>query len=188
MQVARFWQVLYILLYGSAFAKGFSTNHRRISKAQFQCFLMRASENGQNGKELVLIKRRELIGLGLGASAGFLMGSSSAQAAGLPPEEKPRLCDDVCVKELENVWWGYIAPSIFTFYFIYLFLDCLSFDDSFFVRQVKGEVNVQESWKKKNKFLRQSHSPTVQFQNLWKYVYSVRLILCDSSLFVNLIS
>nr|GMD88563.1 peptidyl-prolyl cis-trans isomerase FKBP16-3, chloroplastic [Ipomoea batatas]GMD90028.1 peptidyl-prolyl cis-trans isomerase FKBP16-3, chloroplastic [Ipomoea batatas] len=91
------------LLLPHAFAKGLSTNHQRISKAQFQCFLMGGSENGGNGKEVALIKRRELIGLGLGASAGFLMGSSSALAAGLPPEEKPRLCDDACEKELENV-------------------------------------------------------------------------------------
>lgn len=49
------------------------------------------------------IKRRDLIGLVLGISSLFL-DSSDVKAAGLPPEQKPRLCDDACEKELENVW------------------------------------------------------------------------------------
>ena len=34
----------------------------------------------------------------------ILMNSSNANGAGLPPEEKPKLCNDACEKELENVW------------------------------------------------------------------------------------
>ncbi|KAL2328885.1 hypothetical protein Fmac_022312 [Flemingia macrophylla] len=46
--------------------------------------------------------RRDFLGLALGVS-GILIGSIEANGAGLPPEEKPKLCDDTCEKELENV-------------------------------------------------------------------------------------
>ncbi|CAN4106670.1 unnamed protein product [Withania somnifera] len=49
-------------------------------------------------------KRRELLmGLGFCGVSSFLMGSCYAEAAGLPPEEKPKICDATCEKELENV-------------------------------------------------------------------------------------
>ncbi|KAJ4844439.1 hypothetical protein Tsubulata_041896 [Turnera subulata] len=51
-----------------------------------------------------LIKRREVISLVFGVSSLSLLDSFQAKAAGLPPEEKPRLCDETCEKELENVW------------------------------------------------------------------------------------
>ncbi|XP_047043695.1 peptidyl-prolyl cis-trans isomerase FKBP16-3, chloroplastic-like [Lolium rigidum] len=50
--------------------------------------------------------RRGMIGavaLGVSSSALCLHAALDAVAAGLPPEEKPKLCDDACVKELENV-------------------------------------------------------------------------------------
>jgi len=47
--------------------------------------------------------RRNFLGLSLGVS-GLFIGSLDANGAGLPPEEKPKLCDDICEKELENVW------------------------------------------------------------------------------------
>jgi len=47
--------------------------------------------------------RRNFLGLALGIS-GLFIGSLDANGAGLPPEEKPKLCDDICEKELENVW------------------------------------------------------------------------------------
>ncbi|KAL0366619.1 UNVERIFIED_CONTAM: Peptidyl-prolyl cis-trans isomerase FKBP16-3, chloroplastic [Sesamum radiatum] len=53
------------------------------------------------------MKRRNLINLGFGL-LGLLSGSTFAGAAGLPPEEKPKLCDDACEKELEN------APMVTT--------------------------------------------------------------------------
>ncbi|ESW03913.1 hypothetical protein PHAVU_011G051700 [Phaseolus vulgaris] len=46
--------------------------------------------------------RRNFLGLSLGVS-GLFIGSLDANGAGLPPEEKPKLCDDICEKELENV-------------------------------------------------------------------------------------
>ncbi|KDO52427.1 hypothetical protein CISIN_1g030573mg [Citrus sinensis] len=49
-----------------------------------------------------LVSRRDLIGLVLGVST-LILDSFDAKGAGLPPEEKPRLCDDACEKELENV-------------------------------------------------------------------------------------
>lgn len=47
--------------------------------------------------------RRDFLGLALGVSA-FFVHSLDANGAGLPPEEKPKLCDDTCERELENVW------------------------------------------------------------------------------------
>lgn len=64
---------------------------------------VRASRTRINGDDDKVISRRDLIGLVLGVSSLFL-DSFDAKAAGLPPEQKPRLCDDACEKELENVW------------------------------------------------------------------------------------
>lgn len=50
-----------------------------------------------------LASRRSIFGLMLGLSA-FGLSNSKANGDGLPPVEKPRLCDDACEKELENVW------------------------------------------------------------------------------------
>ena len=61
--------------------------------------------------------RRDFLGLALGVS-GLFIGSLDANGAGLPPEEKPKLCDDTCEKELENVWWDYIVPF---FALLYIF-------------------------------------------------------------------
>ncbi|POO01997.1 Peptidyl-prolyl cis-trans isomerase, FKBP-type [Trema orientale] len=53
--------------------------------------------------ELKLCKRREvIIGFAFGVSSLFVE-SFVANGAGLPPEDKPKLCDDACEKELENV-------------------------------------------------------------------------------------
>ncbi|XP_020087760.1 peptidyl-prolyl cis-trans isomerase FKBP16-3, chloroplastic [Ananas comosus] len=49
-----------------------------------------------------LASRRSIFGLMLGLSA-FGLSNSKANGDGLPPVEKPRLCDDACEKELENV-------------------------------------------------------------------------------------
>ncbi|XP_010268247.1 PREDICTED: peptidyl-prolyl cis-trans isomerase FKBP16-3, chloroplastic isoform X2 [Nelumbo nucifera] len=53
------------------------------------------------------IKRRDILGFAFGISG--LLSSLDAKAAGLPPEQKPRLCDDACEKELENVAANYVA-------------------------------------------------------------------------------
>ncbi|GAU47204.1 hypothetical protein TSUD_89130 [Trifolium subterraneum] len=47
--------------------------------------------------------RRDFLGLALGVSTLFVHSFDAANGAGLPPEEKPKLCDDTCEKELENV-------------------------------------------------------------------------------------
>lgn len=48
------------------------------------------------------LKRRDAIGLLCGLSS-FFINSFNVIGAGLPPEEKPKLCDSTCEKELENV-------------------------------------------------------------------------------------
>lgn len=66
---------------------------------------VRASRTRDNNDDLGLVKRRDVIGQGFGVSSLLLIDSSEiAVGAGLPPEEKPGLCDDACEKELENVW------------------------------------------------------------------------------------
>lgn len=47
--------------------------------------------------------RRDFLGLALGVSTLFIHSFDAANGAGLPPEEKPKLCDETCEKELENV-------------------------------------------------------------------------------------
>ncbi|KAJ9178317.1 hypothetical protein P3X46_010211 [Hevea brasiliensis] len=64
---------------------------------------VRASRSRDQFKDdICSIKRRDVLGLVLGVSS-MLVHSSEAKGAGLPPEIKPRLCDDTCEKELENV-------------------------------------------------------------------------------------
>ena len=61
------------------------------------------------GPRLNLCKRRH-VGLILGLSC-LVIDSHEIKAAGLPAEEKPKLCDDACEKELENV--GEIACTFY---------------------------------------------------------------------------
>lgn len=55
------------------------------------------------GGYVTSVKRRDAIGLLCGLSS-FFINSFEVNGAGLPPEEKPKLCDNTCEKELENVW------------------------------------------------------------------------------------
>ena len=48
------------------------------------------------------INRRDVLGMAFGLSS-ILLFSFSSEAAGLPPEQKTRSCDDDCQKEIENV-------------------------------------------------------------------------------------
>ncbi|KAL2920885.1 Peptidyl-prolyl cis-trans isomerase FKBP16-3 chloroplastic [Bienertia sinuspersici] len=65
--------------------------------------LKHASElSSMEGPRLDFLNRRDVFGLLLGLSC-IVVNSHESQATGLPPEEKPRLCDDACEKELENV-------------------------------------------------------------------------------------
>lgn len=61
------------------------------------------SETGECNAMFNTNSRRDFLGLALGVSSLFIH-SFDANGAGLPPEEKPKLCDDACEKELENVW------------------------------------------------------------------------------------
>ncbi|KAK7257891.1 hypothetical protein RIF29_32201 [Crotalaria pallida] len=63
---------------------------------------VKSSETTECSVMLNTNSRRDFIGLALGIT-GMFMGSLDVKAAGLPPEEKPKLCDDTCEKELENV-------------------------------------------------------------------------------------
>lgn len=53
--------------------------------------------------EDITLSRRNAIG-SMFALTTFGLISANSYGAGLPVEEKPRLCDDECEKELENVW------------------------------------------------------------------------------------
>ena len=101
------------IVLGSAFGKSLSANHQGISSDKVQSLAVRccstldlkaeASRASEFRDEFNVIKRRDVIGLVFGLSSLFI-DSFEAQGAGLPPEQKPRLCDDTCEKELENVW------------------------------------------------------------------------------------
>lgn len=82
-----------------------------LMKISVQCSNLELRSRGSRAREkkvdTSLIKRRDcVIGLVLGVSTICNKGSfdNVANGAGLPPEDKPKLCDETCVKELENVW------------------------------------------------------------------------------------
>ena len=101
-----------LLVSGSAFSKGLFANHQGISSDRVRGLVVRCSTLDLKAEasratdwrdEFNVIKRRDFMGLIFGLSNLFI-DSFDAKGAGLPPEEKPRLCDDTCEKELENVW------------------------------------------------------------------------------------
>ncbi|MCD7447630.1 hypothetical protein HAX54_032248 [Datura stramonium] len=105
-----------LLPLSSAFTINSSKNHHRTTgSTQIRSGLRRkwvlrlqAQDNSvgtvDHAEGYNTTKRRDLLmGLGFCVVSSFLVGSSYAEAAGLPPEEKPKLCDAVCEKELENV-------------------------------------------------------------------------------------
>ncbi|CAN1197261.1 Peptidyl-prolyl cis-trans isomerase FKBP16-3, chloroplastic [Linum perenne] len=47
--------------------------------------------------------RRDVIGAIILGGSSIAIKPFDARGAGLPPEDKPKLCDETCVKELENV-------------------------------------------------------------------------------------
>lgn len=93
--------------YGCIFGKSNLSNHQRAHKITVGAL---ASEPRLQASNIIecqdgcaVMNRRNLINVGVGL-LGLLSGSTFVEAAGLPPEEKPKLCDDACEKELENVW------------------------------------------------------------------------------------
>ncbi|KAL8104399.1 peptidyl-prolyl cis-trans isomerase FKBP16-3, chloroplastic isoform X1 [Apium graveolens] len=106
---------LHLLPLGSMCSKQFSACHQ-IARGKLQCMNMRCLSSELERKpsqetdveyEVSVVTRRSMIGLALGVSSNLLY-SSNAKSAGLPPEDKPMLCDEECQKELEN------APMITT--------------------------------------------------------------------------
>ncbi|XP_034202069.1 peptidyl-prolyl cis-trans isomerase FKBP16-3, chloroplastic isoform X2 [Prunus dulcis] len=96
---------------GSSSGKRISANYQGISCAKVRGVLVRCSNSELTVKaarsrgymdQFCLTKRRDMIGLLLGVSS-LVTDSFEAEGAGLPPEEKPRLCDGSCEKELENI-------------------------------------------------------------------------------------
>nr|XP_027072298.1 peptidyl-prolyl cis-trans isomerase FKBP16-3, chloroplastic-like isoform X3 [Coffea arabica] len=101
---------------GPACITSFKTKEQTTTKSQMQGVTIRCSSSGlrvqdatasQCGK-VCSINRRDVLGMAFGLSS-ILLFSFSSEAAGLPPEQKPRLCDDDCEKELENVAANYVA-------------------------------------------------------------------------------
>ncbi|KAL8104397.1 peptidyl-prolyl cis-trans isomerase FKBP16-3, chloroplastic isoform X3 [Apium graveolens] len=101
---------LHLLPLGSMCSKQFSACHQ-IARGKLQCMNMRCLSSELERKpsqetdveyEVSVVTRRSMIGLALGVSSNLLY-SSNAKSAGLPPEDKPMLCDEECQKELENV-------------------------------------------------------------------------------------
>uniref|UniRef100_A0A0F7CZ27 peptidylprolyl isomerase n=1 Tax=Erodium foetidum TaxID=337372 RepID=A0A0F7CZ27_9ROSI len=94
-----------LLPIGSASTKSLGANRQGVCCAKTRCVVPRSSNleqitKGPNNSDFM--KRRDVMGLGFVASTLFV-DSYGAKGAGLPPEEKPRLCDATCEKELENV-------------------------------------------------------------------------------------
>lgn len=99
---------LYILV-GSTSGKSLSFTSQGISDDKVRYLAVHYPSLDLRLKSTSTITRRDFLGFSLGVSSLFL-NSFDAKAAGLPPEQKPRLCDDACEKELENVWWDYMIP------------------------------------------------------------------------------
>ncbi|XP_059309874.1 LOW QUALITY PROTEIN: peptidyl-prolyl cis-trans isomerase FKBP16-3, chloroplastic [Lycium ferocissimum] len=105
-----------LLPLSSIFSTNLSKNHHQtIGRTQIRSgftrkcvsvFRVQANSIGttEEAEGYNITKRRDLLmGLGFCMVSSFLVGSTYAEAAGLPPEEKPKLCDATCEKELENV-------------------------------------------------------------------------------------
>ncbi|XP_077229272.1 FKBP-like peptidyl-prolyl cis-trans isomerase family protein [Tasmannia lanceolata] len=100
-----------LLPLGSSFAIGASPNHRilnghKIQSLEVRCSALERGVKSTSAKRyeegFTLTKRRCAMGL-IFAISGLGIAPFEGKGAGLPPEEKPKLCDDACEKELENV-------------------------------------------------------------------------------------
>ncbi|KAL1361907.1 hypothetical protein HN51_010217 [Arachis hypogaea] len=91
--------------------KSLSCNPQGIAADRLRCLVLqyrrsvvkaKASYTTECAAMVNTNSRRDFLGLALGISSLFV-GSLEAKGAGLPPEDKPKLCDEACEKELENV-------------------------------------------------------------------------------------
>ncbi|CAL0304207.1 unnamed protein product [Lupinus luteus] len=85
-------------------SKGISVNKPGFLVLQDRKLVVKvkSSQTTECSATLNTNSRRDVLGLALGIS-GMFIGPLVAKGAGLPLEEKPKLCDDTCEKELENV-------------------------------------------------------------------------------------
>ncbi|KAK1272013.1 hypothetical protein QJS04_geneDACA014200 [Acorus gramineus] len=100
-----------LLPFGSRIAKRASSIHHVLVRNNTQASEVQCSVSCSGSKSasterfenrLALTSRRHAISVIL-ALSGFGFALADAKGAGLPPEEKPKLCDAECEKELENV-------------------------------------------------------------------------------------
>ncbi|PIN13134.1 FKBP-type peptidyl-prolyl cis-trans isomerase [Handroanthus impetiginosus] len=99
-----------LLPLGYTFGKSNSANHQRVHRINVAIAKQSSASEPripalktiEQENACAFINRRNIINLGVGLLS-LLSGSTLAEAAGMPPEEKPKLCDNVCEKELENV-------------------------------------------------------------------------------------
>ncbi|KAL1561391.1 peptidylprolyl isomerase [Salvia divinorum] len=87
-----------LLPFGCIFGKGNAFSHQRAHKIRVGAI----AAEPRLRDECAVMNRRSLMNVGVGL-LGLVGGATLAEAAGLPPEDKPKLCDDACEKELENV-------------------------------------------------------------------------------------
>ncbi|CAM0911781.1 unnamed protein product [Alopecurus aequalis] len=93
----------------ASFIRGSNSRALSCSEAPCRCNASAGKFQGADDGSAIVCSsstRRAVVGavvLGVSSSAFCLQAALDAFAAGLPPEEKPKLCDDACVKELENV-------------------------------------------------------------------------------------
>ncbi|QHO09341.1 Peptidyl-prolyl cis-trans isomerase FKBP16-3 [Arachis hypogaea] len=90
--------------------KSLGCNPQGIAADRLRCLVLqyrrsvvkaKASDTTECAAMVNTNSRRDFLGLALGISSLFV-GSLEAKGAGLPPEDKPKLCEEACEKELEN--------------------------------------------------------------------------------------
>ncbi|KAH0462566.1 hypothetical protein IEQ34_010141 [Dendrobium chrysotoxum] len=79
---------------------------KKMPNFKLRCFYSSTERIVANVEEFTeentLISRRTLLRL-ISAASAFGISTAKTNGAGLPEEQKPRICDDACEKELENV-------------------------------------------------------------------------------------
>ncbi|KAG0496577.1 hypothetical protein HPP92_001103 [Vanilla planifolia] len=96
--------------HGPSFTKRSTCYHhgllpQKLTKFKLSCLYtntgMITANMEKSAEEKSLTSRRTMLNL-ITAISAFVIDSTKTNAAGLPPEQKPKLCLDACEKELEN--------------------------------------------------------------------------------------